>query len=224
MLAQAMAERIEHRKLAKLTPYPKNPRRHSDAQIAAIAGSIRQFGFNAPILVDSQGSILAGHGRYLASLQLGLEKVPVVVLDHLSETEKRAYILADNKLAALSDWDDAALASELADLRDAEIDLGALGFDDNELAVLLAGASGDGGEAGDDAEEEIPEAPAEPVTRPGYIRSVGRHKLICGDCRDRDVVHRLFGGARANLVVKQDAHRIRHNGPAPFYGTKQKAG
>src|ERR1039458_4310935 len=90
MLSQAMAQRIEHRKLAELTPYPKNPRRHSDAQIAQIAGSIAAFGFNAPILIDSSSNIIAGHGRYLASLKLGLDTVPVVVLDHLSETEKRA--------------------------------------------------------------------------------------------------------------------------------------
>src|SRR5271169_2740614 len=98
MLSQAMAQRIEQRTLAELTPYSKNPRRHSDAQIAQIAGSIAQFGFCNPILVDAKGGILAGHGRYLAALKLGLDTVPVVELDHLSETEKRAYILADNKL------------------------------------------------------------------------------------------------------------------------------
>ena len=139
---------IEHRKLAELTPYPKNPRRHSDAQIAQIAGSIAAFGFNAPILIDSSSNIIAGHGRYLASLKLGLDTVPVVVLDHLSETEKRAYLLADNKLAELSSFDDDLLRQELAGLRDADIDLGALGFDDDELAVLLANAD-DGSEAGE---------------------------------------------------------------------------
>src|ERR1035441_3352453 len=200
MLAHAMAERIEHRKLADLTPYPRNPRHHSDAQIAQIAGSIAQFGFNAPILIDSSDLIIAGHRRYLASLKLGLDTVPVVVLDHLSETEKRAYLLADNKLAELSSFDDDLLRQELAGLRDADIDLGALGFDDDELAVLLANAD-DGSEAGEDAEEEIPEAPAEPVTHAGDIWTVSGHKIICCDCRDRDVVQRLFDGARANLVI-----------------------
>jgi DNA modification methylase len=199
MLAHAMAERIEHRKLADLTPYPRNPRHHSDAQIAQIAGSIAQFGFNAPILIDSRGSIIAGHGRYLASLKLGLDTVPVVVLDHLSETEKRAYLLADNKLAELSSFDDDLLREELAGLRDVDIDLGALGFDDDELAVLLADAESPVTEA--DAEEEIPEAPAEPVTRAGDIWTIAGHKIVCGDCRDRDVVHRLFDGAKANLVI-----------------------
>jgi DNA modification methylase len=200
MLSQAMAQRIEHWKLAELTPYPRNPRRHSDSQIAAIAGSIAAFGFTAPILVDAKGGILAGHGRYLAALKLGLDTVPVVVLDHLSEIEKRAYLLADNKLAELSAWEDETLASELAALRDADIDLGGLGFSDEELAGRLAEADVPDPDA-ETQEEEIPEAPAEPVTRLADIWSMGRHRLICGDCRDGDVVHRLFDGARANLVV-----------------------
>jgi ParB-like chromosome segregation protein Spo0J len=133
MLSQEMAQRIEHWKLTKLSPYPKNPRRHSDAQIAQIAGSIAQFGFNSPILIDTKGSIIAGHGRYLGALKLGLEMAPVIILDHLSEIEKRAYLLADNKLAELSKWDDDTLASELAELKDADIDLGDLGFSDEEL-------------------------------------------------------------------------------------------
>src|ERR1700738_4672168 len=120
MLSQATAQRIEHWKLTELAPSPRNPRRHSDAQIAQIAGSIAHFGFNSPILIDSKGNIIAGHGRYLAALKLGWETVPVIVLDHLSESEKRAYLLADNKLADLSAWDDETLACELAELRDAE--------------------------------------------------------------------------------------------------------
>jgi DNA modification methylase len=200
MFSQAMAQRIEHWKLTDLTPSPKNPRLHSDAQIAAIAGSISQFGFNSPILIDSRGNIIAGGGRYLASLKLCLETVPAIVLDHLSETEKRAYLLADNKLAELSSFDDDLLREELAELRDTEIDLATLGFSDDELAVLLAEAD-DGIEAGDDAEEEIPEAPAEPVTRVGDIWTIAGHKIICGDSRDRDVVHRLFGTACAALCI-----------------------
>src|ERR1022692_1750985 len=179
MLSQATAQRIEHRKLSELTPYPKNPRRHSDAQIAQIAGSIAQFGFNAPILIDSKGNIIAGHGRYLAALKLGLEMVPVFVLDHLSEIQKRAYILADNKLAELGGYDDELLAIQLAELRDADIDLQLLGFSDDELRTLLADADHDDDEAGADAEEEIPALPVEPVTRAADIWCVGRHRLIC---------------------------------------------
>ena len=124
----------------------------------------------------------------------------MIVLDHLSETEKRAYLLADNKLAELSSFDDDLLREELAELRDADIDLGALGFSDDELAVLLADAESPVTDADAD-EEEIPEAPAEPVTRVGDIWTVSGHKIICGDSRDRDVVQRLFAGARANLCI-----------------------
>jgi ParB-like chromosome segregation protein Spo0J len=128
MLSQEMAQRIEHWKLTELSPYPKNPRRHSDAQIAQIAGSIAHFGFNSSILIDAKGSIIAGHGRYLGALKLGLEMAPVIILDHISEIEKRAYLLADNKLDELSEWDDDTLASELAELKNSDIDLGDLSF------------------------------------------------------------------------------------------------
>src|ERR1039458_5712062 len=200
MLSRAMAQRIEHWLLSRLKPNRRNPRRHSDGQIAAIAGSILAFGFNSPIGIDSQGNIITGFGRYLASIQLKLETVPVIVLDHLTETEKRAYLIAHNKLAELSSFADDLLREELAELRDTDIDRGALGFSDDELAVLLANAD-DGSEAGEDAEEEIPEAPAEPVTRAGDIWTIAGHKIVCGDWRDRDVVHRLFDGAKANLVI-----------------------
>jgi hypothetical protein len=160
-------------------------------------------------LIDSRGNIIAGHGRYLASLKLGLDTVPVVVLDHLSETEKRAYILADNRLAELSSFDDDLLRTELAELSDAEIDLAGLGFSDDELRVLLADAELPDNDQPD--EEEIPQPPAEPVTRAGDIWLVGKHRVICGDCRDRDVVHRLFAGTRANLVIT-----------SPLYATQRE--
>src|ERR1017187_9705572 len=199
MLSQVMAQRIEHRKLAELAPYPRNPRRHSDSQVAQIASRILAFGFNAPILIDSKGNIIAGHGRYLAALKLGLETGPVIVLDHLSEIEQKAYLLADNKLAELSGWGGDTLASELAALRDAAIDLGGVGFSDDELRVLLADAEVP--DAADAEEEQIPEAPAEPVTRADDIWCVADHRLICGDCRDSGTVARVLGGTRANVVI-----------------------
>jgi hypothetical protein len=121
-----MAQHIEVWAIGKLIPFARNPRTHSDAQVAQIAGSIAAFGFNAPILVDSHAGVIAGHGRLLAARQLGLEQVPVIVLDHLSEIQKRAYVLADNKLSELGGYDDEVLRRELAELRDAEIDLGGL--------------------------------------------------------------------------------------------------
>src|ERR1039458_9562852 len=195
-----MAQHIEHLPLSRLIPWAKNARTHSDAQVAQIAGSITAFGFNAPILIDSKGNIIAGNGRYLAALKLGLEMVPVVVLDHLSEIQKRAYILADNKLAELGGYDDELLASQLAELRNADIDLQLLGFNEDELRTLLADADCCDVEAGADVEEEIPAPPVEPVTRAADIWCVGRHRLICGDCRDPEVVARLFEGAQASMV------------------------
>jgi DNA modification methylase len=194
-----MAQHIEVWAIGKLIPFARNPRTHSDAQVAQIAGSIAAFGFNAPILVDSHAGVIAGHGRLLAARQLGLEQVPVIVLDHLSEIQKRAYVLADNKLSELGGYDDEVLRRELAELRDAEIDLGGLGFSDDELRVLLADADLPGAEG--DQEEQIPEAPAEPVTLPGDIWRIAGHRLICADCRDSGAVARLFEGVKANMVI-----------------------
>lgn len=201
MNAQAMAKRIELWPVDKLRPYARNPRTHSDAQVAQIAASVIAFGFNNPILVDTNAGIIAGHGRLLAARKLKLDHVPVVVLDHLSETQKRAYILADNKLAELGGWDEQVLRSELAELQDADCDLEVLGFSEDELRVLFAEA--DVGVAGSDSEadEEVPEAPVEPVTRAGDIWLIGNHRLVCGDCRDLEIIAGLFDGGKANLVV-----------------------
>ena len=198
--SQAMARRIELWPVDKLVPYARNARTHSDAQVAQIAASIAQFGFNNPILVDTNAGIIAGHGRLLAARKLRLDHVPVVVLDHLTETQKRAYILADNKLAEQAGWDDELLRGELADLKDADLDLEVLGFSEDELRTLLAEAE-PAPERTPEAEEEIPEAPADPVTRPGDIWSIGKHRLICGDCRDRATVAQLLNGSSANVVI-----------------------
>jgi DNA modification methylase len=195
-----MARRIELWPVDKLVPYARNARTHSDAQVAQIAASIAQFGFNNPILVDTNAGIIAGHGRLLAARKLRLDHVPVVVLDHLSETQKRAYILADNKLAEQAGWDDDLLRGELADLKEADLDLEVLGFTEEELRTLLAEAEPASAEA-TGAEEEIPEAPVDPVTRSGDVWSIGKHRLICGDCRDSAVVLRLFDGKKANLAI-----------------------
>ena len=192
-----MANQIELWLLDKLIPYARNPRTHSDAQVAQIAASIKEFGFNNPTLVDTQAGVIAGHGRLLAARQLGLEQVPVIVLDHLSEMQKRAYIIADNQLTLNAGWDDDALRQQLAELRDADFGLEALGFADEELRELLAEAEQDSTPSD---EEEIPEASGDPVTRPGDIWNIGPHRLICGDCRGGEVLARLFNGSHANMV------------------------
>ena len=196
-----MVQQIELWLIDRLIPYAKNPRTHSDAQVAQIAASIAEFGFNCPILVDTNAGIIAGHGRLLAARKLEIKEVPVMVLDHLSDRQKRAYIIADNKLAESAGWDDDVLRAELAELKDAYIDLELLGFSDDELRVLLAEAGE--GEAGTAAalEESIPEAPVEPVTRPGDLWRIGRHRLLCADCRDLESVERLLDAAKAHLVV-----------------------
>jgi DNA modification methylase len=198
MISQHVASRIEFWPLDKLVPFERNARTHSDAQVAQIAGSIAEFGFTSPILVDSHAGIIAGHGRLMAARKLDLPQVPVIVLSHLSGNQKRAYILADNKLAEAAGWDEVVLRSELAELKN-DFDLALLGFDDDELRGLLAQAEQD--TDGESQDESIPEAPAEPVTRIGDLWRIGkRHRLICGDSRNRDVLARLFDGAKANLV------------------------
>src|ERR1700733_15089213 len=133
-----LVRRIEHWPLDKLIPYAKNPRTHSDSQVAQIAASITEFGFNNPILVDTDAGIIAGHGRLLAARKLRLREVPVIVLDHLSETQKRAYVIADNRLGENAGWDDDMPRLELETLRQEGFDLGLTGFEDEDLARLLA--------------------------------------------------------------------------------------
>jgi ParB/RepB/Spo0J family partition protein len=152
-----MAERINLWPVERLQPYAKNARTHSDEQVDQIAASMREFGFTNPILVDSSDGIIAGHGRLMAAKRLGLKQVPVIVLDHLTDAQRRAYILADNKLALNAGWDEGLLAQELADLQDEGYDLALTGFNDDELEALLDDAANDNDEDGgtfDDVEAE----------------------------------------------------------------------
>ncbi len=197
-IAPAMARRIELWPIEKLQPYAKNARTHSPEQVAQIAASIAEFGFNNPILVDTNAGIIAGHGRLLAARKLGLAECPVVVLDHLSETQRRAYIIADNKLALNAGWDEKVLATELRQIEQDGLDLALVGFSDHELEELLAEPEH---EQAEDIDEEIPDAPVQPVTKPGDVWLIGPHRLICGDCRDVAVVEKLMAGNVANVVV-----------------------
>jgi DNA modification methylase len=193
-----MARRIEVWPIERLVPYARNARTHSPEQVAQIAASIVEFGFNAPILVASDAGIVAGHGRLLAARKLGLAEVPVVVLDHLSETQRRAYIIADNRLALNAGWDEKVLAAELRELEGEGLDLALVGFSDDELENLFL----DEPKPRDDAQEDVPEPPTEPVTRPGDVWLIGKHRLVCGDCRDRNTLGILFPpGARANVCI-----------------------
>src|SRR5229473_4724655 len=159
VILQAGAKQIEQWPIDNLIPYGRNPRTHSDAQVGQIAASIRAFGFNNPILVDTQAGIIAGHGRLLAARKLQLCEVPVIVLDHLTESQKNAYILADNQLALNAGWDEELLQMELAVLQEEEFDVSVLGFEDEELARLLAAQDAAEGLTDEDAVPELPETP-----------------------------------------------------------------
>lgn len=198
-ITPAMARCIEIWPTDRLVPYAKNARTHSSEQVAQIAASIVEFGFVNPILVDSTDGIIAGHGRLLAARKLGYAEVPVIVLDHLSPIQRRAYVLADNRLALNAGWNDELLAEELVALQAEDFSVGVIGFTDAELTGLLAEDAPESTEA--QSEEEIPEAPAEAVTRPGDAWLIGKHRLICGDCRDCGVIQRLLGEIKVNLVV-----------------------
>src|ERR1039457_1031845 len=198
-ITPAMARRIEIWPTDRLAPYARNARTHSAEQIAQIAASILEFGFTNPILVDSMDGIIAGHGRLLAARKLGLAEVPVVVLGHLSEIQRRGYIIADNQLALNAGWNDELLRGVLESLGADGFNLSLVGFSDEELVVLLGS---DEPEAAADMEEEaVPEPPAQPVTMPGDVWLIGRHRLICGDCRDVAVVEKLMAGAGANVAI-----------------------
>lgn len=197
----ALPTRIEPWPVERLVPYARNPRTHSEEQVARIAASIVEFGFNNPVLVDSRAGVIAGHGRLLAARKLGLAEVPVIVLDHLDENQRRAYVLADNRLSELAGWDNEMLALELKELADAGFDATLAGFDSKEIddciAALERAVESDAAEV----EDAVPQAPAEAVTKPGDLWLIGPHRLVCGDCRDRGVVVRLFEGREANVAI-----------------------
>ena len=190
------ATKIEWQSVEKLIPYAKNARTHSDEQVAQIAGSIKEFGFNNPVLVDKDNSIIAGHGRFMAARKLGMDKVPVVILDHLTESQRKAYILADNRIALNSGWDSSMLSVELQDLKD-DIDLSLLGFDPDELDALLNPVEETEGLTDEDA---VPEVPVEPKTKLGDIYILGNHRLMCGDSTSITDVEKLMDGKNVDFV------------------------
>ncbi|MBC8165497.1 MAG: site-specific DNA-methyltransferase [Bryobacteraceae bacterium] len=196
--------RIEYWTLDRLVPYTNNARTHSDHQVAQIVASIREFGFTNPILVDTEAGILAGHARLLAAGCLHLAQVPVIVLDHLTDGQKRAYILADNKLALNAGWDEELLAQELAALEKAEFDLSLIGFSEEELVALLAD------EQTDKDEDAAPETPTVPISRPGDLWLLGPHRVLCGDATDASAVGTLMAGSRADMVFTDPPYNVNY--------------
>jgi DNA modification methylase len=194
---------IAWRPLGELIPYARNPRTHSDAQVAQIAASIREFGWTNPVLVDGASGIIAGHGRVMAARKLGLEQVPVIELAQMSEAQKRAYVLADNQLALNAGWDDELLRLELADLSELGFDLGLIGFGAGELERLLTG-----GKEGLTEDDEAPALPEQAVTRPGDVWMLGEHRLLCGDATVLADVETVLGGQLADMTFTDPPYNV----------------
>ena len=182
--------------IGDLIPYALNSRTHSDAQVAQIAASIKEFGFLNPIIIDGENGIIAGHGRVLAAQKLGMTELPVVEASHLTGAQRKAYVIADNRLALNAGWDNQILTTELAALQELDFDLDLLGFDGKELAELLKPEVVEG----QTDEDEVPDAPEVPITKPGDIWVLGKHRLMCGDSTSIDAVDSLLAGIKADMV------------------------
>jgi len=200
-----MPDKIERWPLDRLIPHARNARTHSEDQVAQIAGSIAEFGFVNPVLVGDDGVIVAGHGRVLAARKLGLKDAPVVVLSHLTTTQRRALMIADNRIAENAGWDEEMLAAELAALKEEDVDLELLGFDDADIDRLLAGM----GEETEDA-DEAPEPPAEPINRPGDLWICGEHRVLCGDATVLADVETVLGGELADMTFCDPPYNVNY--------------
>lgn len=200
--------KLEKRAVTELIPYSSNSRTHSDAQVAQIAASIREFGFTSPILIDGDNTIIAGHGRLLAARKLGMEEVPAIVLDHLSKAQQRALVIADNQLALNAGWDMDMLKAEIEDLQLDDFDLGLLGFDDKFLDGLLVPEPTEGLTD----EDAVPDVPETPKTVLGDVWVLGNHRLMCGDSTSIDAVERLMDGNAVDLVFTDPPYNVAFNG------------
>lgn len=182
---------IIYRKVGELVPYANNARTHSDVQIAQICASIREYGWTNPVLIDEKGTIIAGHGRVMAAQRLKMENVPCIVLEGLTEAQKKAYVLADNKMALNAGWDDEKLRLELENLRELDFDLSLTGFEPDELDRILS--PDDIGNLPKDV-DEVPEPPKVAKSKRGDIYRLGEHLLMCGDSTNEEDVRKLTGG------------------------------
>jgi DNA modification methylase len=210
--------KIEQVKLDALIPYARNSRTHSDAQVAQIAASIKEFGFTNPVLIDETGSIIAGHGRVMAARKLAIADVPSIRLTHLTEAQKKAYVIADNKLALNAGWDDEMLAVELTDLKDMGFDLDLTGFNTDEIEALLAPV----GTEGLTDEDAVPEVPEAPVTVLGDVWLLGKHRVMCGDSTSIDAVEKLMEGQKADMVFTDPPYGVDYDGGHAVKGKRRE--
>ncbi|WP_296221995.1 site-specific DNA-methyltransferase [uncultured Sphingomonas sp.] len=203
------ADKVERRKVSDLTPYARNSRTHSDEQVAQIAASIKEWGWTVPVLIEPDGGIIAGHGRVMAAQRLGIAEVPCMVADGWSEAQKRAYIIADNKLALNAGWDDEMLRTEFAELSDLGFDLSLTGFGDDELAALSP--TPDEGLTDPDAAPDVPELP---VTVEGDVWVLGPHRVVCGSSTDVEVWDRVMQGERADICWTDPPYNVAYESKA----------
>ena len=201
--------KIEQRPIGQLIPYINNSRKHSDEQVAQIAASIKEFGWTNPILVDGDNGLIAGHGRLLAARKLGMAKVPVIELAHLSENQKKALIIADNKLALNSDWDNELLMIELQELDSEDFDLSVLGFDQDELDALLNPIEPTTGLTDEDA---VPDVPEEPKTKLGDVYILGNHRLMCGDSCNVTDMEKLANDRLVDMWLTDPPYNVAYEG------------
>jgi site-specific DNA-methyltransferase (adenine-specific) len=209
------ADKVEQWDINKLVPYARNSRTHSDEQVAQIAASIKEWGFTTAVLVDEQGGIIAGHGRTLAAQRLKMTEVPVMVAAGWSDAKKRAYIIADNKLALNAGWDNEMLALELGELKDLDFDLDLTGFTADEIAALMPVDVTEGLVD----EDQIPEVPDVSITVQGDVWVLGKHRLMCGDSTSIDAVEKLTGGGGGviDMLLTDPPYNVAYEG-----GTKEK--
>lgn len=208
------ANTVEHWPIERLTPYARNARTHSAHQVTQIAASIAQFGFVNPILVGEDNVVVAGHGRLLAAQELGLKNVPVITLSHLTETQRRALTLADNRITDNAGWDDELLQQELAELERLDIDLGDLGFSDEQLEGLLHAniAVVNADDVDDDNDELLPDLTTKPISQLGDLWQLGDHRLLCGDATDREAIDTLLAGDTAHMVFTDPPYNVNYRG------------
>jgi len=211
---------IENILVDKLVPYEKNSRIHTPAQINQIVKSIKEFGFTNPVLIDGKNGIIAGHARVEASKKIGMKEIPCIRLTNLSNAQKKAYIIADNKLALNAGWDDNALKIEFTELKDLDFDLSLTGFDNGEIDQILIG----NGKEGLTDQDAVPEVGDEPITKEGDLWVLGDHRLICGDSTNIEHVNRLMAGQKADIVFTDPPYGFSIGEKNRFLQTFQKSG
>ena len=195
--------KLETRSVASLIPYVNNARTHDEHQVNLIASSIKEFGFCNPVLIDEHNGIKAGHGRVLAAQKLGITEVPTITLSHLSETQKKAYMLADNRMALDAGWNQELLKLEMTELDGLDFDLSLTGFNEEEIAVFLMDDPG-----GLTDEDAVPEIPDEPVSKPGDVWILGNHRVMCGDSTSIDAVEKLMDGQKSDIVFTSPPYNV----------------